>query len=259
MRLLRACRENQSVLILGPAGSGKTALAARVLAELSGGRDFYVSAPEGLRGLLRALVASLHAAGDASLPAELRAEHVAMRNFSRWLAAQSSSRLKGALYRAAGHSPFRIFLDHVSHFTRAEAKVMEELASMHATPVYCLVHKESEPAAELLHKIYWNPASRLRLGPLPERAARQLLEQAIQEHGLERFELRDFRRQVLRLSGGLPGAILTMCTLAGQPRYHSGRRIMTRLVYVDYKMTGASSAARERFSAVARRAHCAPR
>lgn len=238
--LRRACLERQSLLLVGPVGSGKTALARQVLAGLSGKRAFYLSGPAGLRDLLRGLVTNLHAAGDATLRAQLRAERVGRQDFGRWLRVQSSSRLRGALYRAAKDAPCWIFLDHASRFTCAEAKVVRELVGMCGTSVHCLVRDEDEPAAVLLRNLYWNPASHLRLGPLPEDAARELLERAIGERGLERFELAGFRQQLLRLSGRLPGAILDMTALAAQARYHAGKQIKTRLVYVDYRMAGCA-------------------
>lgn len=243
-RLRQAILRRECMLILGAKGSGKTALVAGTIAGLNGdlqSRCLYVSAFKGLQDFLRRLVERLHEAGDVTLVVQLRLEGVRKENFKTWLGAQSSSRLKGALYRSAENSEYWIFLDHLPHLTHAEAKVVKELVRMRETPVYFMGRESvSRRTTGLLSDLYWNPASRLLLGALTQRAARQLLEHAIREHSLERFDLQDFRAEVLHLSGGLPGAILEMCALAADPRYRYGNRIKTRLVQIDRKVAAAS-------------------
>jgi len=232
------------MLILGATGSGKTALVARTIAGLNDElrtRCLYLSAFKGLQDFLRRLVARLHEAKDSTLAGQLRSEGVRRGNFKNWLGAQPSSRLKGALYRSAENSEYWIFLDGVTALTVAEAKVVRELARMRETPVYLIARESVSPrTAGLQPDLYWNPASRLLLGALPQRAAHELLERAIREHGLERLDLHDFRAKVIHLSGRLPGAILQMCALAADPRYRFGNRIKTRLVYIDSELAAAS-------------------
>lgn len=242
-RLRQAILRRESLLILGAPGSGKTALVASTIAGLNGdlqSRCLYLSAFKGLQDFLRRVVERLHEAGDAILAGQLRSESVRRDKFKNWLGAQPSSRLKGALYRSADNTEYWVFLDRVTALTVAEGKVVRELARMRGTPVYFIAREYGGRATGLLSDLYWNPASRLWLGALSQRAARELLEYAIREHGLERFDLRDFRAEVLHLSGGLPGAILQMCGLATDPRYRYGNHIKTSLVYIDFRMAVAS-------------------
>jgi AAA ATPase domain len=242
--LREALASGRSLLITGPAGAGKTALVDRALASLkpvAARRFLRVNGPKGLHDLLEKLVAELHAARDKTLAAQLPSEGVRADGFAKWLRAQSSSRLKGALYRAADASDCAVVLDHAAVLTAPEAKVLTELAGMRRTPVYFITRNHDASAAALLPKIFWDPATRLELGALPERAAAKLLEQAIRQQGLGSFELQDFRAEVLRRSGRLPGAMLTLCALAAEPRYHYGKRIKTKLVYIDFKLAAASS------------------
>jgi hypothetical protein len=241
-----AMRSGRSLLIWGEAGAGKTALVERAIESLQpqAARRFLRaaelrSAPtRGLRDLLEKLVAELRAARDPTLAAQLRSEGVRAGGFTKWLRAQSSSRLKGALYRAADAAKLAVVVHHAAALTAAEAKVLTELVRMRGTPVYFITRRKDGREAGLLADVYWDAASRLLLGPLPASAARELLETAIRRHRLERFELGDFRSQVLRLSGRLPGAILGMCALASEPRYRSGNRVKTRVAYVDFKTAG---------------------
>ena len=56
------------------------------------------------------------------------------------------------------------------------------------------------------------------------------------------LDLEDFRDDILRLSGHLPGSIVRMCELAADSRYHYGDRIKIKLVHVDYLMQSNPSA-----------------
>ena len=72
-------------------------------------------------------------------------------------------------------------------------------------------------------------------GPIgPARAARELLERCIERFALTSLDLDDFREEMLHLSGNLPGAIVKMCEMAANPRYHYGDRVKLKLVHVDY-------------------------
>jgi hypothetical protein len=211
-----------------------------VLAELPESLARSVISVEGLDGLqpfLRALLQKLHAAGDLTLSKQLRAEGVGSGGFKRWLKNQPTSRLKGAVYRSLQSAAYWVFLDHVPPITLAVAKVVRELAWMRNTPVF-LVARGCGPE-EIGHaaNIYWSERHRMILEPLHTPAARELLELCIQRFGLARLDLDNFREAVLSMSGHKPGALVTMCKLAAEPRYHYDSRIKTRMIYIDYLMS----------------------
>jgi len=244
-RLRDAILSRQSLMICGPAGIGKTALVSRVLADLPprlATHCLYLGSIKDLPDLLRQLVRRLYTARDASLRRQLVAEGVSATTFDVWVKAQSSSRLRGALYRAVGAGDYKLFFDHLPPLTRAVANVIKELFWMRKTPVYLLPLAYSEQS--FLHAsrfFYWGDRERLLLGPLPNSAARELLESCIQQVGLPRFDLQGFREEVLELSGRVPGAITAMCALAADPRYQFGNRIKTKTIYLDYLMKGHDS------------------
>jgi hypothetical protein len=240
LRLHQAIRRRESLLICGPAGVGKTALISKVLAELP--EDLARSAISvgglvGLQPFLQALLQNLHEAGDSRLRKQLRAKGVGGGGFKSWLKSQSTSRLKGAVYRSMQLASYWVFLDHVPPLTLAVAKVVRELVWMRNTPVY-LVARGSGPE-EVGHaaKMYWNESHRLILEPLRESAARELLEWCIRRFGLTRLNLDDFREAVLSMSGHNPGVLVKMCELAAEPRYHYGSQIKTRLIHIDCLMS----------------------
>ncbi len=243
-RVEEAFRNGESMMISGPADIGKTALIRHVLRGLPkdvGSQYLYLAGFKNLQDLLRKLLTSLYQARNVVLRHQLRAEGISGRNFEAWLKKVSSPRMKGALYRAIEHSDYRVILDHVPPQTRSTAKVIKELFWMRHTPVYLLVRDEYEHRVDQLsHFFYWGRRERLALRPLPKPVARELLEQCIWRFRLSAFDLDDFREVVLDLSGCVPGAIVKMCALAGNKRYQYGRRIKTKLVHIDYLMSGSS-------------------
>ncbi len=241
-RLREAILKRESLMIEGPAGIGKTALIANVIHSLPGdmtARCLYLAGIRDLQDLLRRLIRALYEAEDPRLRRQLHGERVSTLSFGGWLKELSSSRLKGAVYRAAEGGDYRVFLDHPPPLTRAVTKVIKELFWMRRTPVYVALNTELQPAlARLTHFLYWGDRERLTLGPLPHLAARTLVESCIERFGLERLDLTGFREEVLDLSKHVPGAITKMCALAADARYQYGSRIKIKSVYIDYLMTG---------------------
>ena len=43
---------------------------------------------------------------------------------------------------------------------------------------------------------------------------------------------------MLQLSGRIPGALIMMCALAAEPRYHYGAQIKTKLIHIDSLVSG---------------------
>jgi hypothetical protein len=122
--------------------------------------------------------------------------------------------------------------------THAVAKVVKELVQMRNTPVFLLARGLSEPEIGRVADLYWCARQRMSLGPLPERAARDLLEWCIRRFGLAGLNLEGFREEVVRLSGRNPGTLIKMCALAAKPDYQYGLRVKTKLVHIDSLVRG---------------------
>ena len=240
-RIAGALRMKESMMIGGPAGIGKTALILNVIHHLPdelARQCLYLAGFKNLQDLLRKLLQTLYQAKNPELRKQLHAEGVSVVNFDVRLKALSSSRLKGTLYRAVEKTEYRVILDHVPPLTHAIAKVIKELFWMRNTPVYLLIRDDREHRIEQFTGFfYWGDREQLRLGPLPVPSARELLDCCIEQFGLSRLELEDFREEVLELSACVPRAIVKMCELAADPRYQYGSRIKTKLVHIDYLMS----------------------
>ncbi len=249
--LKKAINERRSLLISGPAGAGKTMLTLKVISELPEmlrKNCLYVSGMKGLQDLLKQIVHLLFDLDDPALRSRLRREGAPPVTFKKWLEAQPSTRLRGALYQSAAEGQYWLFLDHLPPLTHSASRVVKELIRMRATPVYLLARGFSEREIGHVTDIYWGDPHQLAVGALANASARELVEDCIHRFGLSELDLQDFRKEVLHLSGCLPGAIVQMCALAAQPQYQYGSQIKLKLLHIDYLMSGQkpASASQER-------------
>lgn len=229
------------LLISGPAGIGKTALVMNIMNDLPSHlarSAIYLNGVDGLQPFLRLLLARLYEIEDRTLRRQTRAEGVRRDTFKAWLKSLGTSRLKGALYRSAEKGRYWIVLDHMPPLTQAVAKVVKELVQMRNTPVFLLARGRDESAIGHVSEVYWGDRQRLSIGPLPGKAAQQLLDWCIAQFRLARLDLKGFREEVLRLSGCSPGALIKMCAMAAEPRYHYGARIKIKLIHIDSLVRG---------------------
>lgn len=243
-RIEEGLAKKESMMLSGPADIGKTSLIKRVVRGLPKdvrSQCLYVAGFKDLHDLLKKLLKAFYQTRNPNLCLRLHAEGVSAANFEVWLKAMPSPRLKGALYRAVEHSDYRVILDHVPPLTHAVAKVIKELFWMRETAIYLLVRDGPDDRIDQFsHFFYWSRQQRLVLGPLPKPVAAEMLERCIRRFELTTFELGEFRKAVLDLSGCVPGAIVKICAMAADKRYQYGSRIKTKLVHIDYLMNGSS-------------------
>lgn len=248
LRQLRAAiRRREGLLIWGPPDSGKTALVQQAICELAETdrrKCIYWSGAASRRDLLSHFVGRQYELGDAFVQRKVHADGASETSLRRWLDKQRSLRLRGIFIGASTQGEYRVFLDHFPAPAHGTARLLKEIMYRCKTPIYLAARGYSQVEAGYAWTLYWHDALRLRVGPLHTRDARELLEICIRDFGLESLELEDFREDVLRLSGHLPGSIVKMCKLAADSRYHYGDRIKMNLLQVDYLMQANPSAAR---------------
>jgi hypothetical protein len=240
LRTLRAAiQKRASRLVWGPKDAGKTALVKTVISELPEVERrncvYWTGAASG-KQLLSHFVGQLYEGGDPYVRRKVHADGATESTVHRWLNKQSSLRLRGILFTASAAGDYRFFVDHFPPPTHNMARLMKEIMYRCETPVYLISRGMSPKEIGYAWSLYWNDSLRLHLEPLHERHAKELLESCIRDFGLNSLDLEDFREEVLRLSGLLPGSILKMSKLAGDSRYHLGDRIKIKLVHVDYLM-----------------------
>ncbi len=234
-RLQEAIRKRESVLIWGASNSGKSVLVARAISQMPervARRCVCASGNGSPQDTLRSIAEGL--AEDPLFRAKFRADTGYGASFSHWVKEQTSLRLRGLLYRAAGAGEYWIFLEDLAPMSHLLARIVKELIWNQKTPV-CVI-APGWTYTELGHasQLYWNDQQRLHVGGLSVAAAKELLEISIRQFGLSRFDLEGFREDILNFSGMLPGAIVRMCGAAADSQYHFEGRIKTKLLHVDY-------------------------
>lgn len=247
LRALRsAIQKRESRLVCGPTDSGKTTLIKKAISELSDKERrsciCWAGTASG-RQLLSHFVGQLFELGDPFVRRIVHADRGTEASLSQWLRRQTSLRLRGILFTASSQGRYRFFLDDMSPTTHNMARLLKEVMYKCETPVYLAARSHSQDVIGCAWSLYWNDTLRVQLGPLNERAARKLLESCIRGLRLDLLDLGDFREEILRLSGRLPGSIVKMCKLAANPKYHYEDRIKIKLVHVDYLMQSGRSGA----------------
>ena len=241
-RLQEAIRKRESLLIWGASNSGKSALVARALSNLPERitRRCVCACGNGApQEILREIAQGF--VEDSLFRSKFRADTGFGASFSHWVKEQTSLRLRGLLYRAAGAGEYWIFLEDLVPMTHMLARIIKELMLNQETPIYAVA--QGWTYSELGHgaQLYWNDRQRLHVGGLTLPVAKELLEMCIRRFGLERFDLEGFREDILDFSGLLPGAIFRMCAAAAGAHYHYEGRIKTKLLHVDYLMNHCES------------------
>jgi hypothetical protein len=240
-QLHAAVRKRQSKLIWGAADAGKTFLVKKTLLQLPENerrKCICWSGPASRRQLIEHLIGGLYAAGDSLVRMKVHADHFGDSTLTRWIGRQSALRLRGILLSSAERGEYWIFLDHVSRISRAFAQLLKVVMNRTKTPVYLTGDGYTQAEIGDAWSLYWTDEYRIRLGPLTDTAARQLIEVCIQRFGLTSLDLGDFRDDLLRISGHLPGSIVKMCAMAADPHYHYGDQVKMNLLHVDYLMYG---------------------
>jgi hypothetical protein len=242
MRHLRtALRKRRSQLIWGASHAGKTFLIAKIFAELPGSerrKCICWTGPASRRQLIEHLIQGLYLAGDPLVREKVHADKFDETLLTRWIGEQSALRLRGILFAAAEQGAYRFFLDHLAPCSHAIAELLKDIVYRTKTPVYLTGLGCSQAEIGFAWSLYWTDEYRIRLGPVSEAAAHELMEICIQKFGLDSLDLGSFRSDLLHLSGHLPGSIVKMCELAADPRYHYRDQVKMKLLHVDYLLQG---------------------
>ncbi len=216
--LMEAAARRESLLILGPAGSGKTRLLREVM---RAHRAFYTVCPPVLHRLLTSLATAL---------ADARRPGFCVAGGGRF-SGQTSIRLKGLIWQAFELEPGALLLDGIDG---AGFPTYRFLQRLYHTPGMVLLAAARDPRRlGALSRLFWDPRRILQIHPLKDREALQLFEQCADIFRLRDLDLDDFRPKVLASAGGNPGQIVEMCRLATNPQYLKGSRVKFTPLRID--------------------------
>jgi predicted ATPase len=224
-RIEEAASRGESLLVLGSAGSGKTAL-VRSLAASTKGAVYVRHRPvlhDMLASLATALVVSRH-------PRFARL----VKNGQppdKWASEQTSIHLRGLIWSALAANPCLLILDGIEGSSFQAYRFFQ---SVYHSPGMTMIAISRDPfQLGELHRLFWDPRRTVQVTPLSEPEASTLFELAADRFGLREFDLADFRPRVLDNAKGNPGQIVEMCRMARDPQYRSGKHIMFAPLRID--------------------------
>jgi hypothetical protein len=229
--LTTALLKRQPLLILGPAGSGKSALISAVLADLPRPHEIIsIQHSCNLHGLLVDLARSLLDMGHSTFRELARPGNDA----ERWLSQQTSVHLKGILCTSLEAEPRVIILDGVAS---AGFPMYRFLQRLYFAEGMALIAAARDPVSlGALTRIFWDPRNTIHLRPLNEADANHLFDLAIARFGLSHLDIEEFRDKALDAARGNPGQLIEMCKLASNPMYVTGKHIKFAPLRIDVLM-----------------------
>lgn len=211
-RIAEAVRNRQSLLLLGPPGSGKTRL-LRFALDLAQESGVYLQFVPIFHELLVSFAGALGVANP-----DPRARYTSLH-------------LKGLIWRAVEIAPPIILVDGVHHATMPAYRFFQRV--YHTRGVAMLAAARDPTSLGALQRLFWDPRQTIRMAALNDFDAVTLFELAADRYGLRELELPEFRARVLDSARGNPGQIVEMCRLAADPQYVSGRHILFAPLRID--------------------------
>jgi energy-coupling factor transporter ATP-binding protein EcfA2 len=224
-RIEEAVRRGESLLVLGPAGSGKTAL-VRAVAASTKGAVYVAHRPvlhDMLASLATALVVTRHPRFDRLVKNGKPPE--------KWADEQTSVHLRGLIWSGLEASPCLIVLDSIEGSSHQAYRFFQRV--YHSPGMKMIAVSRDPIRLGELHRLFWDPRRTIQTMPLSDSDASTLFELAADRFGLREFNLADFRPRVLENAKGNPGQIVEICRMARDPQYRSGKHLMFAPLRID--------------------------
>jgi energy-coupling factor transporter ATP-binding protein EcfA2 len=224
-RIEDAVRRGESLLILGPAGSGKTALVKSIAASVPGA--VYVEYRRVLHDMLASLATALIESRHPRFTALVRNGN----SPAKWANEQTSVHLRGVLWSGLETGPCLVILDSIERSSFQAYRFFQRV--YYGRGMRMIAVARDPVGLGELRRLFWDPRQMVQMMPLAETEASVLFELAADQFGLREFDLDDFRPRVLDNAKGNPGQIVEMCRMAREPQYRSGKHILFAPLRID--------------------------
>ena len=225
-RIETKLRKNESLLILGARGCGKTRLLRECWQAVPGTafEEYATTFHELLQRLALALMQAGHERLSRCMPGGV--------DPGKWLAKQTSVHLRGILWKALEERPARIILDGIDAASFPVFRFFQRIYFVQGMSI--IASARDAVALGALGRLFWDPKRIVQVNALSEAASAELFESAARCYRIDAVNLREFRNRALQAADGNGGQIVEMCRLASRPEYLTAtRRIKFELVRID--------------------------
>ena len=224
-RIEDAIQQGESLLVLGPAGSGKTTLVQSVAASIKDA--LYVEYRPVLHDTLASLAVALAENGHPRFARLVKNGQPP----SKWAAGQTSVHLRGLIWSGLEAAPCLLILDNIEGSSFQAYRFFRRV--YHSPGMTTIAISRDLIQLGELHRLFWDPRKTIQMTPLSDSEAATLFELAADRFCLREFDLADFRPRVLDNAKGNPGQIVGMCRMARDSRYRSGKHILFAPLRID--------------------------
>jgi len=220
-RLIARAQERKRLLVFGPEGVGKT----RLLKEFARMQPLalYIPQAKSPDEFLLSLVESLRIKlGARSLPSHT--------------STMSTSGLKATVDRALNVKPFLLLVDQLQGPSRVVVKILKDLGYYGRTPIFFAARSPHMEDIGALQALCYDKNDRLEMTNWPAEMALAFAHRNAERAELWASNLDAALQSIVQLSGGNPGSILGMLSMAGRAQYRVEDQIKFHVLYLDYRM-----------------------
>ena len=228
-------QNGRSVLVVGAAGMGKTAIlqavAQRLLQPGTSRTVLYCGEATKLRKTLQLLAEGLYDRRGARPTVTTGARVVSRRRMARL----PIRILRRFVLRYLKAGQFAVLLDHLKLVRGTYASFVDQLVEDVGVPIVAAACSLSPDETGRLWWVGWN-FTVIEVTPLSRKDARRLIEHCLDRAHIDLPDRQDFASGVTKRAGGNPRIIVRLCQMASAPQYQVNGRTDLRLLWLDWKI-----------------------
>lgn len=240
--MLNHISEGKNLLLIGPEGTGKTAILKRLI-DVGSGRNnipgfIYCGKTDTLKTILQQMASSLHLDFhdlDLTDSPGSNVQGLTTSEFNHCLKTITRLPLKKSVVQSLKSRRYALILDHLRAVKHPSAAFLEFLIMEYQVPIIGVIRELHYKRIGRLNRLVW-AFTKLRVENLERKAAAVLIDRCLERSRLELPDRSRFTAALLRLSKGNPKIMVQVCAAAGDGRYQFNHRTDIGLILLDLKM-----------------------